>query len=190
MDTATRHARPAALVVVMQVVVVAASCRQAWVSKDALTPAIAVLVDSFTSEDFVIDCDGCTACCRGHDGVKLDAADVGKFRGAAHQDDKGEWRLNQIDGACVYLVETEGVWGCSIHGDAPRRCQEFDCRAAVITYSAIGIDELVAKAQLPLDVVTMGRKKLEEFNNVMNTRALSGGADLSFLMKGDDNEAP
>ena len=155
-------------------------------SKDALTPAIAVLVDSFTSEDFEIDCDGCTACCRGHDGVKLDAGDVGRFRGAAHQDDKGEWRLNQVDGACVYLVDD----GCSIHDVAPRRCQEFDCRAAVIAYSAIGIDELVKSGDLPLAVVEMGRKKLEEFNNVMNTRALSGGADLSFLMEDDHAKVP
>ena len=173
-------------------VVVAGSCPQVWVSKDALTPAIAVLVDSFKSEDFEIDCDGCTACCRGHDGVKLDAADVGRFRDVAHQDGKGEWRLNQVDGACVYLGpvgDSPGPYreGCTIHHMAPRRCQEFDCRAAVIAYSAIGIDELVKSGELPLDVVTMGRKKLEEFNNVMNTRALSGGADLGFLMKGDDD---
>ncbi|MCH7510786.1 MAG: hypothetical protein IIB19_00305 [Chloroflexi bacterium] len=70
---------------------------------------------------------------------------------------------------------------------AQSRSQNFDCRAAVIAYSAIGIDELVKSGELPLDVVTMGRKKLEEFNNVMNTRALSGGADLGFLMKGDDD---
>ncbi len=170
-------------VVGMQVAVVVGSCRRVWVSKDALTPAIAVLVDSFTSKDFEIDCDGCTACCRGHDGVKLDAEDVGRFRDVAHQDEKGEWRLNQIDGACVYLVDR----GCSIHADAPRRCKEFDCRAAVITYSAVGIDELVKSGGLPLAVVEMGRTKLEEFNNVMNTRALSGGADLSFLMEGDDD---
>ncbi len=155
-------------------------------SKDALTPAIAVLVDSFKAEDFEIDCDGCTACCRGHDGVKLDAADVGRFRGAAHQDDKGEWRLNQIDDACVYLVDD----GCSIHDDAPRRCKEFDCRAAVITYSAVGIDKLVTQGDLPLAVVEMGRKKLHEFNNVMNTRALSGGGDVSFLMQLDGEEKP
>lgn len=163
-------------------------------SKDALTPAIAVLVESFTEKDFVIDCDGCTACCRGHDGVKLDAGDVGRFRGSAHQDDKGEWRLNQVDGACVYLGpvgDDPGPHreGCMIHDRAPRRCKEFDCRAAVITYSAVGIDELVTQGDLPVDVVIMGRKKLEEFNNVMNTRALSGGADLSFLMEGD-NETP
>ncbi len=155
-------------------------------SKDALTPAIAVLTESFTSEDFEIDCDGCTACCRGHDGVKLDAADVGRFRDVAHQDDKGEWRLNQIDDACVYLDDD----GCSIHDDAPRRCKEFDCRAAVITYSAVGIDKLVTQGDLPLAVVEMGRKKLEEFNNVMNTRALSGGADLSFLMEGKPDATP
>lgn len=76
-----------------------------------------------------------------------------------------------------------------IHHRAPRRCQDFDCRAAVITYSAVGIDELVTQGDLPVDVVIMGRKKLEEFNAVMNTRALSGGADLSFLVE-DNPDAP
>ena len=77
-----------------------------------------------------------------------------------------------------------------IHHMAPRRCQDFDCRAAVITYSAVGIDDLVKSGELPLAVVEMGRKKLDEFNNVMNTRALSGGGDLSFLVEGDDSETP
>ncbi len=158
-----------------------ANCRQGPVS-DNLTPAIAVLVDSFTSEDFVIDCDGCTACCRGHAGVKLDDDEILSYD--CVKDDKGEWRLEVDDaGWCKYL----DAEGCSIHETAPRRCKEFDCRAAVICYSAVGIDELVAKAQLPLAVVEMGRKKLDEWNQAMNVRATSGGADTSFLLKGDDD---
>lgn len=161
------------------VAVGAGSCRQAWVSKDALTPAIAVLSESFTEADFVIDCEGCTACCKGHDGVKLDDGELLSFD--CHKDAKGEWRVDCDDaGWCTYL----DAEGCSIHDEAPRRCQEFDCRSAVIFFGSIGIDELVREAKLPLEVVTMGRKKLDEWNQTMNVRALSGGADLSFLLKG------
>lgn len=160
------------------------SCRRASVSKDALTPAIAVLSESFTSDDFVIDCEGCTACCRGHDGVKLDVEEEVRFDSV--KDERGEWRVRNVDDACVYLDDE----GCTIHGDAPRRCQEFDCRAAIIFFNNVGIDELVREAKLPLAVVEMGRKKLEEFNNVMNTRAIAGGGDLSFLMKGETDATP
>lgn len=157
------------------------SCRLAPVSKDALTPAVAVLQDTFTEADFVIDCDGCTACCRGHDGVKVDQGEEVRFDTV--KDERGEWRVRNVDGACVYLDEE----GCTIHGEAPRRCQEFDCRAAIIFFNNVGIDELVREAKLPLAVVEMGRKKLHEFNNVMNTRALAGGGDLSFLMEEADD---
>ena len=182
---------------VRQVVVVAGSCPQAWVSKDDLTPAIAVLTKSFKPEDFVIDCDGCTACCRGHEGVKLDDGERHDF--ISYKDDKGEWRVQQKDGACIYLAGPDDVdhglpdsitKGCVIHQTAPRRCQEFDCRSAVIFFGRLGLDELVREAKLPLEVVEQGRKKLHEWNQVMNVRALSGGADLSFLMQGDDNETP
>lgn len=156
---------------------------------DHLTPAIAVLADSFTEDDFAIDCDGCTACCRGHDGVKLDDHELHDYE--CHQDAKGEWRVDVDDeGRCVYLGElAKGAEGCTIHGSAPRRCQEFDCRAAVITYSRVGIDELVSQGALPMAVVEMGRKKLDEWNTQMNVRALSGGANLTFLMEDDDASA-
>lgn len=168
-------------------VVEAASCRQAWVSKDALTPAIAVLTESFTPEDFVIDCDGCTACCRGHEGVKLDDGERLQFD--SYKDNLGEWRVIQTSKEeCVYLGELEdGTRGCTIHEYAPRRCREFDCRAAVIFFGSVGIDELVREAKLPLAVVEQGRAKLAEWNKLMNVRALSGGADLSFLLQGDDD---
>lgn len=164
------------------------SCRRASVSKDALTPAVAVLQDTFTEADFAIDCEGCTACCRGHDGVKLDVEEEVRFDSV--KDERGEWRVRNVDGACVYLSDDDETPGCTIHEDAPRRCQEFDCRAAIIFFNNVGIDELVREAKLPLAVVEMGRKKLQEFNNVMNTRALAGGGDLSFLMEGDPDATP
>lgn len=155
------------------------SCRLASVSKDQLTPAIAVLSESFKEGDFDIDCDGCTACCRGAGGVKLDVEEEVLFDSV--KDDKGEWRVRQVDGVCIYLDDDDR--GCTIHENAPRRCQEFDCRAAVIFFGSVGIDELVREAKLPLAVVEQGRAKLEEWNRTMNVRALSGGADLSFLME-------
>lgn len=164
------------------------SCRLVSVSKDALTPAIAVLSESFKEGDFDIDCEGCTACCRGHDGVKVDQGEEVLFDTV--KDERGEWRVRNVDGQCVYLSDDDEHPGCTIHETAPRRCQEFDCRAAIIFFNNVGIDELVREAKLPLDVVTMGRKKLGEFNNVMNTRALAGGGDLSFLMEGDPDATP
>lgn len=161
---------------------VADSCRLVSVSKDALTPAIAVLAESFTEADFAIDCDGCTACCRGVAGVKVDQGEEVLFDTV--KDDKGEWRVRQVDGVCIYLDDDDA--SCTIHENAPRRCQEFDCRAAVIFFGAVGIDELVREAKLPLAVVEQGRAKLEEWNRTMNVRAVSGGADLSFLMEKPD----
>ena len=187
---------------------VVGSCPLASVSKDQLTPAIAVLSESFKEGDFDIDCEGCTACCRGHDGVKVDLGEEALYDTV--KDDHGEWRLRNVDGKCVYLDEKGGT----IHANRqpahhhtemdgrpvvvldeemplklqPRRCREFDCRAAIIFYNNVGIDELVRTSKLPLDVVTMGRKKLAEFNNLMNLRATSGGADLSFLMEGDSGQ--
>ena len=164
------------------------SCRRVSVSKDALTPAIAVLSESFQEGDFDIDCEGCTACCRGHDGVKLDVEEEVRFDSV--KDERGEWRVRNVDGACVYLSDDDESPGCTIHEDAPRRCQEFDCRAAIIFFNNVGIDELVREAKLPLAVVEMGRKKLGEFNKLMNLRATSGGADLSFLMKENPDATP
>lgn len=167
-------------------------------AEDQLTSAVAVT--PFKEDDFAIDCDGCTACCKGHDGPIILTEEQSDYQ--CHKDSKGQWRLDQTEeGQCVYL----GDRGCSIHGTSeewgegtdpadnldgptqpPRICRDFDCRSVIIKFNNRGLDQMVRAKQLPLDVVIQGRKKLAEFNNMINVRAVSGGADLSGLMEAGD----
>ena len=163
---------------------------------DKLTAAIAVT--PFKDGDFDIDCDGCTACCHGDDGPIILDSEYHDY--ACHKDDKGNMRLDQVDGHCVYLAiveDSEGVdhiQGCAIHAmrdpatildgpaEPPKICRDFDCRSIIIKFNNRGLDYMVNSKQLPLDVVIQGRAKLKQFNDMINTRALSGGADLSGLL--------
>jgi hypothetical protein len=164
---------------------------------DHLTAAIAVT--PFKESDFVIDCDGCTACCRGDDGPIINPGEVSDYD--CHQDDKGQWRLDQTEeGQCVYLSKgsDEAPAGCMLHfmvdatesyGDRvdealppPRICRDFDCRAVIVKFTNRGLDYMVNSGQLPLEVVIEGRRQLKKWNDMINTRALAGGADLSGLL--------
>lgn len=188
---------------------------------DQLTAAIAVA--EFKDSDFEIDCDGCTACCHGDDGPIILDSEVHDY--ACHKDPKGNMRLDQVDGRCVYLDDH----GCSIHNpvftlttdleghceevqvyldecadrihkelsNRPRRppkiCRDFDCRSVIIKFNTRGLDYMVNSKQLPIDVVIQGRAKLKQFNDMINTRALSGGVDLSPLLMApaeEDGHAP
>lgn len=175
---------------------------------DHLTAAIAVA--EFKDSDFVIDCDGCTACCRGDDGPIITPDEVTEY--ACHKDDKGNWRLDQADGRCVYLSSgsDESPPGCMLHfmrdateahGDdveealpPPRICRDFDCRSIIVKFNDRGLDYMVNSKQLPLDVVIQGRAQLKRFNDMINTRALAGGVDLSPLLmapaEGEGNARP
>lgn len=175
---------------------------------DNLTAAIAVT--PFKESDFAIDCDGCTACCRGDDGPIINPGEVSDYQ--CHKDDKGNWRLDQTpEGHCVYLDDLGpefGGSGCAIHysdgplegpdpannlGDAPtqppRICRDFDCRSIIVKFNTRGLDFMVNSGQLPLEVVIQGRKQLKAFNDMINTRALSGGADLSALLMAPAEES-
>jgi hypothetical protein len=189
---------------------------------DKLTAAIAVT--PFKDGDFDIDCDGCTACCHGDDGPII--LDSEEYDYACHKDDKGNVRLDQEDGVCVYLEDG----GCGIHNAAfellvsdpglacredvqgyleqcselihkelgvpmrpPKICRDFDCRSIIVKFNNRGLDFMVNSKQLPIDVVIQGRAKLKQFNDMINTRALSGGADLSALLMApaeEDGHAP
>lgn len=148
--------------------------------------------DFFKPSDFEVDCDGCTACCKGDDGPRINDDEREDY--ACHVDDKGEWRLDQVDGHCVYL----GDHGCSIHNDRPaddlppcppRICRDFDCRSIIIKFNDRGLDQLVNSKQLPIDVVIQGRAKLKQFNDMINTRAAMGEVDLSALLMTPAEEA-
>lgn len=160
--------------------------------RDQATSAIALGgldPDFFKPADFVIDCDGCTACCKGDDGPRINEDELDDY--ACHRDDKGEWRLDQTEeGHCVYL----GEHGCTIHATQPRDleaklpaqppriCRDFDCRSIILKFNNRGLDQLVNSRQLPLDVVIQGRAKLKQFNDMINVRAVTTGADLSALL--------
>lgn len=175
---------------------------------DTVVPAVAlghIDPNFFRASDFRIDCDGCTACCRGDDGPRINEDEIHDYE--CHQDDKGEWRLNQVDGHCVYL-DTEDH-SCAIHGsseewgegtdpvdnlDGPSRppyvCRAFDCRSLIIKFNNKGLDFMVNSGQLPLEVVVEGRRQLKAFNNMIETRASTVGADLSSLMMVPAEENP
>lgn len=172
--------------------------------QDQLTAAIAVC--EFKDSDFEIDCDGCTACCHGADGPIILPEEVSAY--ACHKDDKGNWRLDQEEGRCVYLTlgDDESPAGCMLrfmqdateaYGDdrsealpPPDVCRRFDCRSIIVKFNNRGLDYLVNSKQLPLDVVIMGRQKLKQFNDMINTRALAGGVDLSPLLMLEKGDAP
>ena len=202
---------------------------------DSLTAAIAVT--PFKDGDFDIDCDGCTACCHGDDGPIILPEEVPHYD--CHKDDKGNWRLDQADGQCVYLGFIDKAVGahrrgCTIHAPAftlsisdyeelagaerladnedvqswleecsdaihkellhrparpPKICRDFDCRSIIVKFNNRGLDFMVNSKQLPIDVVIQGRAKLKAFNDMINTRALSGGADLSGLLMAPAEES-
>ncbi len=168
---------------------------------DTLTAASALGAideDFFKSSDFEIDCGGCTACCHGDDGPIILPGEYDTYE--CHKDDKGNMRLDQVDGHCVYL----GDGGCSIHFDRefhheegslepdkpPKICRDFDCRSIIIKFNNRGLDHMVNSKQLPLDVVIQGRAQLKQFNAMIETRALTVGADLSSLLMAPAEEQP
>lgn len=167
---------------------------------DGIAPVVALgHIDPkfFKASDFTIDCDGCTACCRGDDGPRINEDEVHDYQ--CHKDKKGEWRLDQVDGHCVYLDLEDN--SCAIHGtseewgegtdpadnlDGPSQppyvCRAFDCRSLILKFNDRGLDYMVNSKQLPLDVVIQGRAQLKAFNAMLETRASVVGADLSSLM--------
>lgn len=77
-----------------------------------------------------VPCNGCTACCRGHDVVVLMPGEETKYR--SHRV-AGKWVLaRQGNGDCEYVTAS----GCSIHGAAPRVCQGYDCRKQVARFGS------------------------------------------------------
>ena len=68
-----------------------------------------------------VPCNGCTACCH-RQLVVLTPEEMDLF---PHVFERGLFVLRRREnGDCIYLAEG----GCSIHGRAPKVCQEYDCR--------------------------------------------------------------
>jgi hypothetical protein len=104
-----------------------------------------------------VPCNGCTACCKQQRIIlgKQDNIDhyfvVPTRRG---NDGVIEWMLaHKVNGDCWYLTDT----GCSIHGRAPKACQQFDCR---VWYAAFNPVEREMLLRSPLDAPTARAAKL------------------------------
>lgn len=68
----------------------------------------------------MLECNGCTACCRGDKIHLLPGEDPANWETVER--DGRHW-LKRVDGNCVYLTDN----GCSIHGKAPEMCKRFNC---------------------------------------------------------------
>lgn len=74
----------------------------------------------------LLNCGGCTLCCRGDTITILPALDGSHKRWKTDKQPDGSRTLKRnADGECVYLRPT----GCGIHGKAPTMCRVYDCRA-------------------------------------------------------------
>lgn len=76
-------------------------------------------------------CGTCNACCRQWDLIVLDPQkdDPSLYEHQVIIDPNGRKLItlkHQANGDCVYLNRSKG---CTIHGDAPSRCREMDCRS-------------------------------------------------------------
>lgn len=73
-----------------------------------------------------VPCNGCTACCKGQRIILGPDEEHGyRFEFTRRGDGLVEMMLaHKPNGDCIYL----GQHGCTIHGQAPHACREFDCR--------------------------------------------------------------
>ena len=106
-----------------------------------------------------VPCNGCTACCR-HDFIKVEEDEADQFWTELRPDPyTGEMAhaLKIVDGGCIYLGEK----GCTIHGKAPRICQEFDCRdfwREFLTLTRVERRKAVKMGLVKREVLAAGRK--------------------------------
>lgn len=79
-----------------------------------------------TFEPGNVPCNGCTACCRGRDVVRIfKDEDASQWKTEPHIFMKGHLMLShQPNGDCFYLGEK----GCTIQETKPQMCKEMDCR--------------------------------------------------------------
>lgn len=106
-----------------------------------------------------VPCNGCTLCCRG-DAISLHPElgdDPTQYQTEPHvvpalAADGVLMLAHKPDLSCIYLTET----GCSIHGNAPALCREFDCRKLVKRMGYTKIRKMVKKGILGAGVLHRG----------------------------------
>ncbi|EBA4600818.1 YkgJ family cysteine cluster protein [Salmonella enterica] len=114
-----------------------------------------------------VPCNNCTLCCRG-DAISLhpELGDVAEqYLTAPHfvpeLAAKGVVMLaHKPDGVCVYL----GECGCTIHGNAPALCREFDCRLLVKQLGYTKARKAVKQGLLSTGVLQRGLKLIPTLN--------------------------
>ena len=71
----------------------------------------------------VVNCTGCTACCRGS--ARLTEDEIPRFKTMKHENGRIGIALD-ADGWCVYRKEG---FGCLIHDNKPEHCSCYSCAA-------------------------------------------------------------
>ncbi|MHC5175439.1 YkgJ family cysteine cluster protein [Serratia rhizosphaerae] len=115
-----------------------------------------------------VPCDGCTLCCRG-DAISIHLElgdDTSRYQTLPHYipelAEKGVVMLaHNPDRSCIYL----GADGCTIHGDAPALCREFDCRRLVKDMGYTKARKAAKKGLLKPGIVTRGLNLIPTLND-------------------------
>ena len=116
-----------------------------------------------TTERKIVDCNGCTACCR-HDAIILHPE---------HGDDPKQYKTTTFtspvtgqrslmlqkaeNGDCIYLDRASG---CTIWERAPVICRNFDCAAFYERFGASKIKKGIAAGLISQEVADAGRMRL------------------------------
>jgi uncharacterized protein len=117
-----------------------------------------------------VPCDGCTACCRSHQFVLIEADEdetLKRIDARLLADAPGRppgWKVLGFDrdGRCPMLGDS----GCTIYEDRPRTCRVYDCRifaaAGVVPDQPLVADRLQAWAfrDVPVSIVERARSKV------------------------------
>ncbi|WP_421180392.1 YkgJ family cysteine cluster protein [Aeromonas enteropelogenes] len=112
-----------------------------------------------------VPCHGCTLCCRG-DAISIHPElgdDASRYQTVPHcipqLAAKGIVMLaHKPDESCVYL----GEGGCTIHGQAPALCREFDCRGLVRKLGYTNARKAIKKGMLSAGFVRRGIELLKK----------------------------
>jgi uncharacterized cysteine cluster protein YcgN (CxxCxxCC family) len=117
----------------------------------AFSPFKMESIMNFSEEDLPpLDCDGCTACCRGeliyllpHEIPIYETEMIYGKEAIAHKPNDD----------CLYLSPV----GCTIHEQKPIKCSDFDCRKLVMRFG-----DKLNDMQVKPEMVEAGKRKLSE----------------------------
>jgi Fe-S-cluster containining protein len=107
-----------------------------------------------------VDCDGCTACCRGNQAVCLregdNPADYGDNLQLENYHGTPSLTLKRrANGDCVYLLM--GV--CTIYAKRPTVCRRFDCRRIVAMFDSTDRGRAIARGLFSAEIMDAGKAR-------------------------------